>query len=64
VRLTADRDAARGCVYLGELAASAACGVNGETASGDCAAQALRAGGDLIVRDGGRGLIFACKARP
>ncbi len=64
VRLTADRDAARGCVYLGELAASTACDVSGETASGDCAAQALRAGGDLIVRDAGRGLIFACKARP
>ena len=64
VRLTADRDAARGCVYLGELAASTACDVSGETASGDCAAQALRAGGDLIVRDAGRGSIFACKARP
>ena len=64
VRLTADRDAARGCVYLGELAASTACDVSGETASGDCAEQALRAGGDLIVRDAGRGLIFACKARP
>ena len=64
VRLTADRDAARGCVYLGELAATTACDVSGETASGDCAAQALRAGGDLIVRDAGRGLIFACKARP
>ncbi|HVQ53986.1 MAG TPA: hypothetical protein VMT25_02340 [Thermoanaerobaculia bacterium] len=64
IRLTADRDVARGCVYLGELAASTACDVSGETASGDCAAQALRAGGDLIVRDAGRGLIFACKARP
>jgi hypothetical protein len=51
-------------VYLGELPASTACDVNGETASGECAAQALRAGGDLIVRDAGRGLIFACKARP
>ena len=64
VRVTADRDAARGCVYLGELAASTACDVSGQTASGECAAQALRAGGDLIVRDAGRGLIFACKARP
>jgi hypothetical protein len=51
-------------VYLGELAATTACDVSGETASGDCAAQALRAGGDLIVRDAGRGQIFACKARP
>ncbi len=64
VRLTADRDAARGCVYLGELAPSTACDMSGETASGECAAQALRAGGDLIVRDAGRGQIFACKARP
>ena len=64
VRITADRDLARGCVYLGELADSTACDVSGGAASGDCAIQALRAGGDLIVREQGRGQIFSCKARP
>ncbi len=64
IRVTADREAARGCVYLGELSPSAACEVAGGAASGDCAAEALRLGGDLLVRDAGRGQVFSCKARP
>ena len=64
VRVAADPAAARGCVYLGELRPSTACDVAGDAAAGDCAAQALRLGGDLIVQEQGRGQIFSCKARP
>jgi hypothetical protein len=64
VRITQDREAARGCVYLGDVTSKAACtGENGQ-ASADCADQALKAGGDLIVVDGARAQIFSCKARP
>ncbi len=63
VRITGDREAAKGCVYLGD-AAPAACAETSGEASGDCADQALKAGGDLILRDGARAQIFSCKARP
>jgi hypothetical protein len=62
VRITADREAAKGCVYLGD-AAPACAEASGEV-RGDCADQVLKAGGDLILRDGARAQIFSCKTRP
>lgn len=64
VRITADRDAAKGCVYLGDVAGADACrDEHGET-SGPCAREAVQAGGDLILRTDDRAQIFSCKARP
>ena len=64
VRITRDRESAKGCVYLGDLASLSACPDDGADASGDCADEALKAGGDLILLDGARGQIFSCKAKP
>ena len=64
VPITQDRESARGCVYLGDAASKAACTDEQGEASGDCADQALRAGGDLILLDGARAQIFSCKAKP
>jgi hypothetical protein len=64
VRMSRDRESAKGCVYLGEVAPQASCLEQGGEATGDCARQALEAGGDLIVVDGVRAQIFSCKAGP
>jgi hypothetical protein len=64
VPITQDRESARGCVYLGDAASKAECTDEQGEASGDCADQALRAGGDLILLDGARAQIFSCKAKP
>ncbi len=64
VRITQDRESAKGCVYLGDVASEAACRDEHGKAFGDCADQALRAGGDMVLLDGGRAQIFACKAKP
>ena len=64
VRASNDRSAARGCVYLGEIDWTAACGESPDAAAGPCAEDAARLGGDLIVRDGVRAQVFSCKARP
>lgn len=64
VRATSDRSAARGCVYLGETVWSAACGDADASASGPCAEEAMRLGGNLVVRDGARAQVFSCPAKP
>ena len=65
VRLTSDRAAARGCVYLGDADGQTACeGQGGAAPSAGCAEQARKAGGDLILVEGARAQIFSCKARP
>jgi cell division septation protein DedD len=64
VRITADRAAAKGCVYLGDIGAALACDDEDGEASADCAREALEAGGDLIVREGGKAQIFSCRAKP
>jgi len=65
VRLTSDRAAAKGCVYLGDVDAQTPCeGQRGPTPSAGCADQARKAGGDLILVEEGRAQIFSCKARP
>lgn len=64
VRMTRDRESAKGCVYLGDVPSQIPCVDEGGEASGDCADRALEAGGDLIVADGARTQIFSCKARP
>ncbi len=64
VRVTGDRDAAKGCVYLGDVASATECADENGEASADCARQALEAGGDLVLREGARAQIFSCRARP
>lgn len=64
VRITAEREDARGCVYLGDVAPELVCADQSGQASADCADQALQAGGDLILLGSGRAQIFSCKARP
>jgi hypothetical protein len=63
VRLTYDRDEAKGCVYLGDFAPGTACeGPDGQLSS-DCADQAKNAGADLVLVEGVRAQMFSCKAR-
>jgi hypothetical protein len=63
VRLTFDRDEAKGCVYLGDFAPGTACeGPDGQLSS-DCADQAKKAGADLVLVEGVRAQMFSCKAR-
>ena len=63
VRLTYDRDEAKGCVYLGDFAPGTACeGPDGQLSS-DCADQAKKAGSDLVLVEGVRAQMFSCKAR-
>jgi hypothetical protein len=64
VRVTTDRSSARGCVYLGDLDWTAACGVTAGAAMGPCADTARRLGGNLIVRDGARVDAFWCRPTP
>ncbi len=64
VRVTADREAARGCVYLGDVPSGIACADENGLASTECGERALEAGGDLILRDAAGAQIFSCKARP
>ena len=64
VRASTDRSAARGCVYLGELEWSASCGESPEAASGPCAVDAARLGGNLVVRQGSRAEVFSCPTTP
>lgn len=64
VRLTSDRAAAMGCVYLGDVEGQTACEGQGGWASAGCADQARKAGGDLILVEGVRAQIFSCRTRP
>ena len=64
ISFSSDRATAKGCTYLGDVTGAGPCTVDHGRASGDCADQALAAGGDLILVDGARFQIFACKARP
>ena len=64
VRASSERSAARGCVYLGEIEWTAGCGESSEAASGPCAADASRLGGNLVVRQGGRAEVFFCPTKP
>ena len=64
MRASTDRSAARGCVYLGELEWTASCGESPEAASGPCAAEGARLGGNLVVRQGSRAEVFSCPTKP
>jgi len=63
VRLTFDRDAAKGCVYLGDFAPGTACEGQDGQLSRDCADQAKKAGADLVLVQDVRAQMFSCKAR-
>ena len=63
VRVTTDRSSARGCVYLGDLDWTAACG-SGGAAMEPCADTAQSLGGNLVVRDGARAEAFWCRPTP
>jgi hypothetical protein len=60
VRVTTDRQAAKGCVYLGDVPGGVPCG----DASAACVEQASRAGGNLVVVGTGGAQIFSCPANP
>ena len=63
VRMTYDRDEAKGCVYLGNFAPGTACeGPDGQL-SPDCADQAKKADADLVLIEGVQAQMFSCKAR-
>jgi hypothetical protein len=64
VRASADRSAARGCVYLGEIGWNSACGEAPDAAAGPCAEDAIRLGGNLVVREGARAEVFSCPTKP
>lgn len=63
VRLTSNHDDARGCVYLGDLSSADDC-TGADQASGSCAEKALAAGGNLVLKEGGRAQTFACPSHP
>ena len=64
VRASTDHSAARGCVYLGEIDWTAACGESPEAAAGPCAEDATRFGGNLVVHEGTRAQVFSCPTKP
>jgi hypothetical protein len=64
VRITREREMAKGCVYLGDADPAATCTEAGGEATGGCADQARKAGGNLILRDGERSQIFSCPTKP
>jgi hypothetical protein len=64
VEFVARRDAVKGCVYLDEVNAKAAC-PNGPEESKDCLAnRAIESGGNTVLLEGDGAQIFACKASP
>ena len=63
-RATTDRSLARGCVYLGDLDWTAACGEAAGAASGPCAEESRRLGGNLIVQGGSSAEVFWCRPTP
>lgn len=60
---TTDRSMARGCVYLGDVEWTA-CGEAAGAASGPCAEEARKLGGNLIVHAGPRAEVFWCRPAP
>jgi hypothetical protein len=64
VRLTFDRDVAKGCVYLGDFPAGSGCEGESGRLTPDCADKAQKAGGDLVLVEGVQAQIFSCKAKP
>ena len=59
VRVTEDRGAAKGCVYVGDVPSAVACG----DASAACVEEAARAGGNLVVVSSAGAQIFSCPAK-
>ncbi len=64
VRITREREMAKGCIYLGDADPSGTCTESNGAATGSCADQARKAGGNLILRDGERSQIFSCRTKP
>ncbi|HEX4439536.1 MAG TPA: hypothetical protein VH854_05660 [Thermoanaerobaculia bacterium] len=62
VRFSRARDAAKGCVYLGDISAGVDC--SGSPSSAACAARASEAGGNLVVTGDSGSQIFACPTKP
>jgi hypothetical protein len=63
IRMTFDRDQAKGCVYLGDFAPGTGCEGSDGQLSSDCADQAKKAGADLVLVEGVRAQMFSCKTR-
>lgn len=60
VRITRERDDAKGCVYLGDVPA----GVDCRGSSAACLSRASETGGNLVVVGASGSQIFACPAKP
>jgi len=60
VRITGDREAAKGCVYLGDVPAEITC----SDPSTGCVDEAIRLGGNLVVVGAGRAQVFSCQPKP
>ena len=62
VRLVQSREAVKGCVYLDEIDLKTECPAEGGGTPISCIAErAARAGGNAVLVEGDRALIFACK---
>jgi hypothetical protein len=62
VRLVQSRDTVKGCVYLDEIDLKAECSVEGGGTPISCIAErAARGGGNTVLVEGDRALIFSCK---
>ena len=64
VRATTDRSSAVGCMYLGEVEWTPACGEAAGAAVGPCAEKARRLAGNLVVRSGAQSEVFWCRPTP
>ncbi|HYX22240.1 MAG TPA: hypothetical protein VFA98_15460 [Thermoanaerobaculia bacterium] len=64
VRATTDRSSAVGCMYLGEVEWTTACGESAGAAVGPCAEKARKLAGNLVVHSGALSEIFWCRPTP
>jgi hypothetical protein len=65
VRIVQSRETLRGCVYLDEMDLRTECPAEDAGASSDCVAdRAAKAGGNAVLIEGSRALIFSCKENP
>ncbi len=61
VRFVQSREAVKGCVYLDEMDLKAECLAGNGTPNPCIAEHAAKAGGNTVLVEGDRALIFACK---
>jgi len=64
VHVTFDRSSARGCIYLGDVDWTTACGESAGAPVGPCADKAQKLGGNLVVHGGAVAEVFWCRPAP